>query len=76
MFGINKTLSIDEAAEALLKLMQSDFKPEWRSRLAGVSGLDPVRAEDELIFIRFFRRLLLTEVHTVSEMAREWSISI
>jgi hypothetical protein len=54
MFGINKTLSIEEAAEALLKLMQSDFKPEWRSRLAVVSGLDPVRAEDELIFLDFF----------------------
>ena len=55
MFGVLKTkLSIDEAAKALLKLMQSDFKPEWRSRLAAVSGLDPVRAEDELIFLDFF----------------------
>jgi len=55
MFGVFKTrLSIDEAAKALLKLMQSDFKPEWRSRLAAVSGLDPVRAEDELIFLDFF----------------------
>jgi hypothetical protein len=48
------TLSIDEAANALLKLMQSDFKPEWRSRLKMVSELDPVRAEDELIFLDFF----------------------
>jgi hypothetical protein len=55
MFGLFKTtLSIDQAAKALLKLMQSDFKPEWRSRLAAVSGLDPVRAEDELIFLDFF----------------------
>ncbi len=54
MFGSNRTLNIDEAAEALLKLMQSDFKPEWRSRLATVSGLDQVRAEDELIFLDFF----------------------
>jgi hypothetical protein len=55
MFGVFKTrLSIDEAAKALLKLMQSDFKQEWRSRLAVVSGLDPVRAEDELIFLDFF----------------------
>jgi hypothetical protein len=54
MFGFNRPLSIDEAAEALLKLMQSDFKPEWRSRLAEVPELDPVRAEDELIFLDFF----------------------
>lgn len=55
MFGLFKTtLSIDEAAKALFKLMQSDFKPEWRSRLAAVSGLDPVRAEDELIFLDSF----------------------
>jgi hypothetical protein len=55
MFGLFKTnLSIDEAAKALFKLMQSDFKPEWRSRLAAVSELDPVRVEDELIFLDLF----------------------
>jgi hypothetical protein len=48
------TLSIDEAAKALFKLMQSDFNPEWRSRLATVSALDPVRAEDELVLLDFF----------------------
>ena len=47
-------LSVDEAAKALFKLMQSDFKPEWRSRLAAVPGLDPVRAEDELVLLDFF----------------------
>jgi hypothetical protein len=51
---IKTTLNIDEAAKALFKLMQSDFNPEWRSRLATVSGLDPVRAEDELGLLDFF----------------------
>src|SRR6266545_4749817 len=55
MFSIfSRTLSVDDAAKALLKLMQSDFKSDSRSRLAAVSGLDPVRAEDELVFLDFF----------------------
>ena len=53
-FGVKTTLTIDEAAGALFKLMQSDFKSEWRSRLATVAGLDPVRAEDELVLLDFF----------------------
>ena len=48
------TLNVEEAAKALFKLMQSDFKPEWRSTLTTVAELDPIRAEDELVFLDFF----------------------
>jgi len=51
---LNKTLTIDEAAEALQGLMQKDFNREWLARLSRVSRLDIVRAEDELIFLDFF----------------------
>ena len=55
MFSVfKKTLTVDEAAEALYGLMQKDFKQEWRSKLSSVSGLDPVRAEDELVLLDFF----------------------
>jgi hypothetical protein len=49
-----KTLTVDEAAEALYGLMQKDFKQEWRAKLSSVSGLDLRRAEDELVLLDFF----------------------
>jgi hypothetical protein len=49
-----KTLTVDETAETLYGLMQKDSKQEWRSKLSSASGLDPVRAEDELVFLDFF----------------------
>jgi hypothetical protein len=55
MFSLfKKTLKVDEAAEALYALMQKDFNSEWLSRLSRVSGLDLVRAEDELVLLDFF----------------------
>jgi len=49
-----KSLTVDEAAEALFALMQKDFNREWLSRLSKVSGLDLVRAEDEMVLLDFF----------------------
>jgi hypothetical protein len=55
MFSLfKKSLTVDEAAEALYMLMQKDFNREWLSKLSKVSGLDLVRAEDELVFLDFF----------------------
>ena len=55
MFSVfKKTLTVDEAAEALYALMRKDFNREWLSRLSRVSGLDFVRAEDELVLLDFF----------------------
>lgn len=49
-----KTLTVDEAAEALLLLMRKDLNQQRLSRLSAVSGLDLARAEHELIFLDFF----------------------
>jgi hypothetical protein len=55
MFSLfKKSLTVDEAAEALYMLMQKDFNREWLSKLSKVSGLNLVRAEDELVFLDFF----------------------
>jgi hypothetical protein len=49
-----KSLTVDEAAEALFVLMRKDFNKEWLSRLATVSDLDLRRAETELVFLDVF----------------------
>jgi len=55
MFSIfKKSVTINEAAESIFKLMRTDFKPEWKSKLETISSLDTVRAEDELLFLDFF----------------------
>jgi hypothetical protein len=49
-----KSLTVDEATEALFSLMREDYNKEWLSRLAAVRGLDLRRAETELVFLDFF----------------------
>jgi hypothetical protein len=49
-----KSLTIDEAADALFLIMRKDFNKDWISKLSEVTGLDIRRAEAELIFLDFF----------------------
>jgi hypothetical protein len=49
-----KSLTIDEAAQALYTILGKDDKKRWLSQLAKVPGLDLVRAADELLFLDFF----------------------
>jgi hypothetical protein len=49
-----KSLTVEDASQALFALMRTDFNREWLSTLSQVPGLDLRRAETELIFLDFF----------------------